>query len=236
MCGFAIETTRREIGLDHLRLRRHVPTLDPLREAHLLVGRQQRHPADLTQVEPERVERRLDGQVEHRRRSRAALRNRRLLVRRLLVLLPLDQLDRAIEQVGVEVLDLLRLQDDVLKHGSDLVVGQKPLLTPIRDESCSASTSERCTPTTAQAIPCAVRFLGDHRHADGDTPAVLHPPSAAPAGARRPTGASPGESTSKHVESLALPVKKMKPKPFAPLNQSIRPFTASPPFRRAVAC
>jgi hypothetical protein len=153
MCGFAIETTRREIGLDHLRLRRHVPTLDPLREAHLLVGRQQRHPADLTQVEPERVERRLDGQVEHRRRSRAALRNRRLLVRRLLVLLPLDQLDRAIEQVGVEVLDLLRLQDDVLKHGSDLVVGQKPLLNPIRDESCSASTSERSYPDHGSGNP-----------------------------------------------------------------------------------
>jgi hypothetical protein len=188
MCGFAIETTRREIGLDHLRLRRHVPTLDPLREAHLLVGRQQRHPADLTQVEPERVERRLDGQVEHRRRSRAALRNRRLLVRRLLVLLPLDQLDRAIEQVGVEVLDLLGLQHDVLKHGGDLVVGQKPLLDPIRDESLQrldvgtivprprlrqsrapcASSGIIDTPTATPLLFCTPRQ--PHRQAPGARP------------------------------------------------------------------
>jgi hypothetical protein len=39
-----------------------------------------------------------------------------------------------------------------------------------------------------------------------------------------------------HVESLAaLSVKKMKPKSFAPSNQSILPFTASPPRRRPVA-
>ncbi|HEX9351062.1 MAG TPA: hypothetical protein VF877_07310, partial [Gaiellaceae bacterium] len=49
-----------EISLDHLRLRRQVPALDPLREVDLPVGRQQPHFLDLAQVEAQRVERRLD--------------------------------------------------------------------------------------------------------------------------------------------------------------------------------
>ena len=77
-----------EISLDHLRLRRQVPALDPLREVDLPVGRQQPHFPDLAQVEPQRVERRLDGQVQLRRRL--VLDERGLLVRRILVLLPLD--------------------------------------------------------------------------------------------------------------------------------------------------
>ena len=66
-----------EVRLDHLRLRGHVAALDPLRQVDLLVGGEQRHLADLAQVEPQRVERRLDREVELRRASpprRAAAR------------------------------------------------------------------------------------------------------------------------------------------------------------------
>src|SRR2546430_6947440 len=124
-----------QIRLDHLRLRRQVPTLDPLRQAHLLVGRQQRHLPDLPQVEAQRVERRLHAQIEPRRRLRLVLGERRPLVRRILVLLALDQLDRTVDQVGVEVVDLLPRQLDVLERGGDLVIGQTPLLHAFRDES-----------------------------------------------------------------------------------------------------
>ena len=85
---------------------RHVAALDPLREVDLLVGGQQRHLADLAQVEAQRVERRLDGEVELRRLFSSSA-ERRLLVRRVLVLLAFDQLDRVVDQVRVEVFDLL---------------------------------------------------------------------------------------------------------------------------------
>jgi hypothetical protein len=50
------------------------------------------------------------------------------------VLLPLDQVDRPFDQVGVEVLGLLPAQAEVLEPGCDLVVGQKPLLKALRHE------------------------------------------------------------------------------------------------------
>ena len=59
-----------QVRLDHVLLRRHVAALDALRERDLLVGGQQRHLPDLAQVEPERVERRLDREVELRGRRR----------------------------------------------------------------------------------------------------------------------------------------------------------------------
>ena len=121
-----------EVGLGHLPLRLHVAALDALREVDLLVGRQQRHLADLAQVEPQRVERRLDGEVELRRHL--LLLDERLLVRRMLVLLALDELDAVIDQVRVEVLDLLLGEIDVLEALDDLVVGEDPLVEPLLDE------------------------------------------------------------------------------------------------------
>src|SRR5204863_9656786 len=53
-----------EVRLGHLGLRRHVAALDALRERHLLVGGEERHFADLPEIEPETVEARLDGEVE----------------------------------------------------------------------------------------------------------------------------------------------------------------------------
>src|SRR6266508_4352868 len=119
-----------QVRLDHLRLRRHVPALDPLRQRDFLLGRKQRHLADRAQVQPQRIERQLDAQVDLRR----LLFRLRLFVRGVLVLLPLDQLDRAFEQEGVDLLALLPCQLDILERVRDLVVGQKPVLKAIRNE------------------------------------------------------------------------------------------------------
>jgi hypothetical protein len=101
----------------------------------ILVGGQQRHLADLAQVEPQRVERGLHGQVElGRLRVCVLLRKRRLLVRRMLVLLPLHELDRVIDHVRVEVLDLLLGQLDFLERRDNLVVGEKPFLLTFLNE------------------------------------------------------------------------------------------------------
>jgi hypothetical protein len=93
-----------QVRLDHLRLRAHLAALDPLGQADLLVGGEQRHLADLAQVEPQRVQRRLDGEVQL---GALLLLDDGLLVRRVLVLLAGDELDPVVDEVGVEVLDLL---------------------------------------------------------------------------------------------------------------------------------
>src|SRR5215471_14314968 len=55
-------------------------------------------------------------------------------MRRRLVLLTLDEVDSVLHEVGVEVLDLLLRQLDVLETVDDLVVGEKALLFSICDE------------------------------------------------------------------------------------------------------
>ena len=112
-----------------MSLRGHVPALDPLREVDLLVRGQQRHFPDLPQVQAQRVERRLDGEVELR--ALLLLCQRGLLVRRMLVLLTLDQLDRVVDEVRVEVLDLLFGEVDFLEPRDDLVVGEESLLCSV---------------------------------------------------------------------------------------------------------
>ena len=123
-----------EVGLDHRRLRSHVATLDPLRERHLLIGGQERHLADLAQVEAERIERRLDREVELRCGRGLLVLGRRRLVRRGLVPLAFDDVDTVLDQVRVEVLDLLLRQLHVLEPVGDLVVGQEAFLPPFGDE------------------------------------------------------------------------------------------------------
>src|SRR5439155_24612948 len=142
-------------------------------------------PPDLAQVELERVERWLGAQVELRRRLRLVL-NERWPVRRLLVLLPLGQVDRAFGQVGVELLDLLPRQLDLLERGRDLVVGQKPLLKAIGDEprQLFGVRRSRSRPQLSTEPPGALRAfvlpLGDgepgvrglhHRKPDYSSPA-----------------------------------------------------------------
>ncbi len=55
-------------------------------------------------------------------------------MRWVLVLFALDELDAVIDQVGVEVLDLLLGEIDLLEALHDLVVGEDSLLDPILDE------------------------------------------------------------------------------------------------------
>ena len=50
------------------------------------------------------------------------------------MLLALDELDPVVDQVGVEVLDLLLRELDVLERVDDLVIGEKALLLSFGDE------------------------------------------------------------------------------------------------------
>jgi len=115
-------------------LRRLVAALDPLGERHLLVGGEERHLPDLAEVEPQGVERGLDGEVQLRC-SRLLGGHDRLLVGQRLVLLAFDQLDRVVDEVGREVLELLLREVHVLERLDDLVVGQEPLFLSLLDES-----------------------------------------------------------------------------------------------------
>src|SRR5439155_3241119 len=88
-----------QVRLDHVLLRGHVATLDPLRERDLLVRSEQRHLSDLTEVEAQGVERGLDAEIELGCPLLLLGRCSRLLVREGLVLLALHELDRMVDQV-----------------------------------------------------------------------------------------------------------------------------------------
>src|SRR6184192_1269371 len=122
-----------EVRLYHLRLRRHLAALDPLREVDLLVGGQQRHLADLAQIEAQRVERGLDGQVELRGLD-LFFGEVRLFVWGMLVRLAFDELDAVIDQIGVEVFDLVLAELDVVEPRGDLVIVDDSLLEPFLNE------------------------------------------------------------------------------------------------------
>jgi len=59
----------------------------------------------------------------------------------VLVRLPLDELDSVVDQVGVEVIDLLLAELDIVEPRSDLVVVQDSLLEPFLNKLWSSSTS-----------------------------------------------------------------------------------------------
>src|SRR6266567_3003803 len=122
-----------KVRLDHLRLRGHVAALDPLRQIDLLVGGQQRHLADLSEVQPKRIKRRLDSQVELRR-ALDLFFDERLLVRQALVLLAFDELDPVVDQIRREVFDLLLGELDFLDSFDDLVIGEESFLLSRRDQ------------------------------------------------------------------------------------------------------
>ena len=84
--------------------------------------------------EAQAVERRLDGEVELGDRRNLLVLRLGLLVRRRLVLLALDEVDAALDQVCVEVLDLLLRELDVLEPLDDLVVAEESLLVTVGDE------------------------------------------------------------------------------------------------------
>ena len=108
-----------------------------LRELNLLVGGQQVDAPDRTQVEPQRVEARLDGQVDLDLLGPLDLRSGRILRRRLDApafrsrgpAVGLDHVDSVLVQVGVQLLDLLLGYLNLLEALLDLAEGQiSPLL------------------------------------------------------------------------------------------------------------
>ena len=123
-----------EVRLDHVLLRVHVAALDELRERDLLIGGQERDLPDLAQVEAQRVERRLDREIELRL-DLLLLDRHGLRVREVLVLDAFVELDRVVDQVRVEVLDLLLRELDVVESRDDLVVREEPLLEPLLDQA-----------------------------------------------------------------------------------------------------
>jgi hypothetical protein len=84
-------------------------------------------------MSPERVERGLDGQVELRCLD-LFLGEIRLLMRRMLVCLALDELDAVIDQIGVEVFDLLLAELDLVEPRCDFVVVEDALFEALLNE------------------------------------------------------------------------------------------------------
>ncbi len=70
--------------------------------------------------------------------------------------LAFDQLDRTVDQLRVEVVDLLLRQLDLLERRGDLVIGQKPLLHHAATSRCSPRRRhERLPPTTQRRATAA---------------------------------------------------------------------------------
>jgi hypothetical protein len=114
----------------------HVPALDPPRQFDLLVGGEQLHPSDRAQVQAQRVEARLDRQVQLRLPRRVG---RRRAVRRLRLLVggqavPRDHINPVLDQVGVQALDLLLGHLDLRERPRDLLERQVSPLTTLRDQ------------------------------------------------------------------------------------------------------
>ncbi len=129
-----------QVGLDHLLLGDHVAALDPLGEVDLLLGRQQADSADRAQVEPQRVEARLDRQVDLRalrRRSAARVRPFPLGVaggRHRGLAVGLDHVDAVLLQVRMQLLHLLLRDLHLLQGGSDLLERQVAALLTFGDQ------------------------------------------------------------------------------------------------------
>src|SRR5207244_11092243 len=104
-----------------------------LGEVNLLGGGEQVDAADRAQVEAQRVEARLDSEVEL-----GLLRLPRLVaLLRLLVggeAVLGDDVDAVLDQVGVEVMHLLLGDLDLLKRPGDLLEGQVAALAALADE------------------------------------------------------------------------------------------------------
>uniref|UniRef100_A0A6J5ZZA6 Unannotated protein n=1 Tax=freshwater metagenome TaxID=449393 RepID=A0A6J5ZZA6_9ZZZZ len=124
-----------QIRFDHVLFGVHVAALDALCKRHLLHCAQQRHAADRSQVEAQRIEARLDCQVDlvclAARRAlpapRRALRHRR---RGTVFALCRHEVDPHLLKVSMQFLNLLLGDLDLLETLGDLRDGQEPLLLP----------------------------------------------------------------------------------------------------------
>ena len=156
-----------------------------LRERHLLAGGQQVDPADRAQVEPQRVEARLDRQVDLRLlAARAALpsaparHGRRPPAGRSLVG---DDVDRRLEQVRAELHDLLLGDLDLLEARRDLLERQiaplaalghqRPQLLDVEDARLGGSSSS-ATASSLSLNPSLLRLHGRRLRGPSDCQVV----------------------------------------------------------------
>ncbi len=134
-----------QVRLDHVLLGLHVTALDALGERDLELRRQQRDPADRAQVQTQRVERRLDGEVELRLLGHLRGAVDRRLARRSgrfdlcafgLCVAPVgtDDVDALVRQVGVQLVQLLLGDLHFLERRGDVVERQEPALVAFRDQ------------------------------------------------------------------------------------------------------
>ncbi len=117
-----------QVGLDHLLLGGHVAALDALREHDLLGGAEQRYATDCPQVQPQRVEARLDGEVElgaRRGRRRVGLAAR---------LLPVHDLDALLLDVGIDLGDLLAGELGLLDRRGEGVTAERSMLGTVGEQ------------------------------------------------------------------------------------------------------
>ena len=143
-----------EVRLDHLLLRAMVAALDPLRELDLLRGGEQLDLADVLEEELERVGRDLaDGLVEPR-----------LLLRLRLRRLRVDDLDLQLLERAVDVVDLRRLEIELVERERDLLGADPPgglaASSRLRASSVSRTSLGDASTTAVSAMLPLLRDAG----------------------------------------------------------------------------
>ena len=106
-----------QVRLDHRLLRGVVAALDPLRQLDLLRGGEQRHLADVLEEELERVGRDLACLLDLR-----------------LGLVPLDDLDLQLVERRVELVDLRRVEVELVESARDVLREQLPCQPPALEQ------------------------------------------------------------------------------------------------------
>ena len=119
-----------QVGLDHLLLRGLVAVLDALREAHLVGGREERHPSDVLQEELQGVGRLLDG----RGGPAGTLGLLGQLGGAHAGLGLLQQLDAGLLQGLVDLLDRVRVQAEPVEDLGELLHAQEAHLLAADDQ------------------------------------------------------------------------------------------------------
>jgi hypothetical protein len=125
----------------------HVATLDALGKGDLEVGRQQGDAPDRAQVEAQRVQRRLDREIQLGLLRCIRVAPVGAFLARLggsldsgalggdLATVGADDVDAVLGEVGVKLLDLLLGDLDLLQRGGDVVECQEAALLAVRDEA-----------------------------------------------------------------------------------------------------
>ena len=169
-----------QVGLDHVLLGGHVAALDALGERRPPVGGEQVHAADRAQVEAQRVEARLDGQVDLRllRRRRDPSRRRRGSVARRPACRPGDTISMPCSTRCGAGPDLLLRDLDLLETGRDLLERQVAAL------ACPRSTSD------AQLLDLEERRVAASSEQCYSLVLCAQPHSFQPCASRRPEGGS----------------------------------------------